>query len=375
MIVLVVLFLGSGFFTVNPEEEAVVLRFGQIAGNKNEQVKGPGYHFAFPPPIDEQIILSTKYKTLEIDTFYFKRTAEDALKTLDEIGGRYLQPGVDGALLTGDSFLVHALWKVQYRITDPVEYVTHLYGDQVGDEREKAVVRAALENALVDAFAQEKAEDIIVGGPRLDAAIKRAQEQMQKRLDSLQSGLTVSWVTYSETPTPPLLVREAFNAVTNSENNKLKMIETARREAADMLIDAGGRNYAILAGRIDEIEKSRTEGNAARTAELETKLRDELPALADGQAKRRYNDAIAYYSRTKQRITSDKEQFDKLLPEYRRNPNIVLRQQHLAVVPEILSHSKKYIWSRNNTVMLEAEQPQEWLREDAQDKLNKENLK
>ena len=121
----------------------------------------------------------------------------DALKTLDEIGGRYLQPGVDGALLTGDSFLIHALWKVQYRITDPVEYVTHLYGDQIGDEREKAVVRAALENALIGAFAEEKAEDIIVGGPRLDAAIKRVQEQTQKRLDSLDSGWTVTWFPYS----------------------------------------------------------------------------------------------------------------------------------------------------------------------------------
>lgn len=375
MIVLVVLFFGSGFFTVGPEEKAVVLRFGQIAGDKSNQVKGPGYHFAFPPPIDEQIIVSTKYRTLEIDTFYFQKSAADAMRTLDEIGGRFLKPGIDGALITGDAFIVHVLWKVQYQITDPVQYVTHLYNGPKDDDREKSIVQSVFENALVASFAQEKAEDIIVGGPKLDAAIKRTQDQMQERLNDLNAGLTVSWVTYSETPTPPLLVRQAFNAVINSENNKLKTIETARKEASDMLIAAGGRNYDLLAARIDEIEKSRAEDNGAQTAELEAKLRDDFVKLADGQAKSRYNEAISYYSRIKQSITSDKEQFDKLLPEYRRNPNIVLRQQHLAVVPEILARNKKFIWSRNNSLLIEVRDPSEWARQDATRKLAEEEQK
>jgi membrane protease subunit HflK len=375
MITLVVLFFGSGFFTVGPEEKAVVLRFGQIAGDKSNQVKEPGYHFAFPPPIDEQIIVSTKYRTLEIDTFYFQKSAADAMRTLDEMGGRYLKPGVDGAMITGDAFMVHVLWKVQYQISDLVQYVSHLYNGPKDDDREKAIVQSVLENALVASFAQEKAEDIIVGGPKLDTAIKRTQDKMQQELSRLKTGLTVSWVTYSETPTPPLLVRHAFNAVISSENNKLKTIETARKEASDMLIAAGGRNYDLLAARIDEIEKSRSQDNDTQTAELEAKLRDDFVQLADGQAKSRYNEAISYYSRIKQSITSDKEQFDKLLPEYRRNPNIVLRQQHFAVVPEILARNKKFIWSRNYPVIIETPYPPKWAREDVTRQLAEEKKK
>src|ERR1019366_2859608 len=57
MILLVLVFIGSGMFTVNPNEIAVVLRFGKPVGLAREQLLKPGLHFALPYPIDEIVRL------------------------------------------------------------------------------------------------------------------------------------------------------------------------------------------------------------------------------------------------------------------------------------------------------------------------------
>src|SRR4030043_419472 len=49
MVVLVILFFGSGVFTVGPDERAMVLRFGKIRGDTTEErVLSPGLHWAIP---------------------------------------------------------------------------------------------------------------------------------------------------------------------------------------------------------------------------------------------------------------------------------------------------------------------------------------
>ena len=53
MLGLAVFFLCSGMFTVGPQERAIVLRFGKPVGEGEKALLGPGFHWAFPAPIDE----------------------------------------------------------------------------------------------------------------------------------------------------------------------------------------------------------------------------------------------------------------------------------------------------------------------------------
>src|SRR5438874_13427674 len=55
MIALVVVFFSSGFFTVGPQEKAVILHFGKPGGVGEKALLGPGPHWAFPSPIDEVV--------------------------------------------------------------------------------------------------------------------------------------------------------------------------------------------------------------------------------------------------------------------------------------------------------------------------------
>ena len=77
MVGLVLVFLGSGFFTVGPQEQAVVLRLGKPVGQGAQALLGPGPHWAWPAPIDEVIKLHTTSLTNADSTVGWYQTAEE----------------------------------------------------------------------------------------------------------------------------------------------------------------------------------------------------------------------------------------------------------------------------------------------------------
>ena len=55
MALMVLAFFCSGFFTVGPQEKAVILRFGKPVGEGQKALLTPGLHWSFPYPIDEVV--------------------------------------------------------------------------------------------------------------------------------------------------------------------------------------------------------------------------------------------------------------------------------------------------------------------------------
>src|ERR1035438_2969468 len=55
MVLMVLAFFGSGFFTVGPSEKAVILRFGKPVGEGQKALLSSGLHWSFPYPIDEVV--------------------------------------------------------------------------------------------------------------------------------------------------------------------------------------------------------------------------------------------------------------------------------------------------------------------------------
>src|SRR5512140_1296806 len=55
MFLLVCVFLASGFFTVGPQERAMIIRLGRPVGEGEKALLGPGLHWSWPYPIDEYV--------------------------------------------------------------------------------------------------------------------------------------------------------------------------------------------------------------------------------------------------------------------------------------------------------------------------------
>jgi membrane protease subunit HflK len=102
--VLVALWGLSGVYTVEPDEKAVVLRFGKV-----HSIVDPGLHYHLPSPIEIPLIRSV--------TQVYR----------DEIGFRTVDPGPparyskrakESLMLTGDENIIDVEMVVQYRIVD-----------------------------------------------------------------------------------------------------------------------------------------------------------------------------------------------------------------------------------------------------------------
>ena len=92
---LVVLFLFSGFFKVEPQEKAVILRFGVPVGGG--ELLTPGAHWAFPPPIDEVVRIPVgQLQNVDSTVGWYATTAASEAAGTEPPPGESLRPMQDG---------------------------------------------------------------------------------------------------------------------------------------------------------------------------------------------------------------------------------------------------------------------------------------
>jgi hypothetical protein len=146
MVLLLILFVASGFFTVGPDEQALVLRFGKIRGIGEGRLLGPGLHWSLPYPIDEQVIIPVKkVHILPIEDFWYFETEGEKLGNPPKRIPRALNPRIDGYCITrnesiagqsrshrdslagNDYNIVHCKWQLTYVIDRPELFFQNLY--------------------------------------------------------------------------------------------------------------------------------------------------------------------------------------------------------------------------------------------------------
>jgi regulator of protease activity HflC (stomatin/prohibitin superfamily) len=313
MLVLIVLYLASGGFSVKPTESGLVVRFGKLLINRETRtpVFPPGWHVGLlPDPFDTKLRISNGVQQLVIDTFCFRRRPEDLDKRLAEVDtvSDQLIPGVDGALFTGDKNLSHALWTVQYRITDPAKFVQRVGDNPAAGE---PLLRRAAESTIVRTVASRRIEDVLLAGQARVA--QDVQERLQHALDALEVGLTVQTVLAEVVEPRP--VKDAFAAVTRAENAKVTAENNARKDATTTLTEAaGGRSEAVLA-LINEYAQAPEPNQPALLTRIDAEL-----AQAGGNVSSLLSQANAEGTTTLWDVKREYDQFSKLLARYQQSP-------------------------------------------------------
>lgn len=191
----------SAFYTVEPDEQAVVLRLGAFS-----EIREPGFHFKLPFGIDTVRKFATR--RVHKEEFGF-RTLKAAART------EYSQQSFDdeSLVLTGDLNVADVEWIVQYRIQDPKAFWFHLdEPEQTVRDVSESVVRMVIGNRSVD-------EVLTVGRSRIEG---EAFETMQKVLNDYDSGLKVVAVQLQNV-TPPEPVQGSFNDVNRAEQDREKL--------------------------------------------------------------------------------------------------------------------------------------------------------
>jgi membrane protease subunit HflK len=272
MVLLVVLFFGSGFFTVKEQYKAIILRMGRPVEQGTNVLLGPGAHFAFPRPIDEVTNIPFSSFQHADSTVGWYLTADERAKNAPEPAATAsLDPASTVSyMLTADTNIVHLAGYLTYQITKPIIF----YFDFADAPR---FVTNDLNNALLFAASRFTVDDILSKQP---AAFKEAVEARMRELVDKQ-GLGITVISVDPQHSPPLALRNDFSKVVQASSDRDKTLSDAENHRSQTLGNARGQN------------ESRTNAAAADTARMVGLIR------------------------------AEETNFSRLLADYDRNPALV----------------------------------------------------
>jgi membrane protease subunit HflK len=242
IVVVGLIWLGTGVYSVNPGEQSVMQLFG-----KTSTTAGPGLHWYWPNPIGTKNVESVEQiKTMELGI-----VREDA------------------QMITGDLNIADVSLVVQYRIKNLEYYLFNVDdpGDSLRDTDEGEPDGITLKDAT------ESALRLVVGQRSIDGILTSEKEEVQNEtqillqsiLDSYFSGIQILTVRLQEVK-PPDEVRDAFDDVLRARQDQDTKVNQAKAYREDIL--------------------PRAQGEATQLINEAGAYKAEVIALAEGEAKR-----------------------------------------------------------------------------------------
>ena len=353
MIALVILFLASGFRTVGPDEEALVLRLGKIRGVGEERILGPGAHWVFPYPIDEIVKIPVEKKVnLAINSFWYYQTGQEIVSgTKRQVPPTQpLNPVRDGYCITSsekqsaeiagvdgsDYNIVHSKWQLTYQIVDSESFFRNVYvgdikpGQDYFDVITRSInplLKAVFDDAVVTAMVHYSIDEALSSQDRIPNHVKKLMQQ--KLAEQMNSGIEVVSVQLTDI-TWPRQVDLAFQAFITASNDKEERISKARTYTENTLNAAAGPvARELFAALHDETVREQE--------------KDLLWSRAAGAAQATIARARAYATKVVEDAEADAEYLNKILPEYRQRPELVIQKIHRDAVVHVLEKADKKI--------------------------------
>ncbi len=194
----------SSFYTVQPEERAVVKRFGAVIG-----ITDPGLHFKIPFGVDSVQFVATE-RVLKQE-FGFRTEGTRASGRTRYSADQFED---ESLMLTGDLNMIDVEWVVQYRISDPIKFLYNMREPtRTLRDISESVMRRIVGNML-------GSEVLTIG--RVEIQQKGARE-IQDLMDGYDAGIRINTVEMQDVVPPPA-VQPAFNEVNEARQERERMI-------------------------------------------------------------------------------------------------------------------------------------------------------
>ncbi len=247
ILLLVLVWLGSGIFIVKPDEAGVVLRFGAYT-----RTEDAGLHYHIPYPI-ETVVLPNVSRVRQAEVGFRSTHTSDGFQQ-----GRAQAVDDEGSMLTGDENIVNIQFNIQYNIK-PDGAFDYLFNVTQPD----AVVKKAAEAAMREVIGRTTLDSALTGG-RVEIQNK-VTELLQNILDRYKVGVQVVAVQMQDVQ-PPKDVQEAFKDVASAREDKQRLINMAEAYRQDILPKAQGTAAEIVntAEAYKQTRIAQAEGETAR---------------------------------------------------------------------------------------------------------------
>ncbi|WP_292979118.1 FtsH protease activity modulator HflK [Nitrosomonas sp.] len=275
VVLLVLAWVGSGFYIVDEGQRGVVLRFG-----KHVETTLPGLRWHIPSPVEAvESVNIGQVRTVEIG--YRNNVRSKVLK--------------ESLMLTDDENIIDIQFAVQYILNSPENF---LFNNR---DPESTVLQVA-----------ETAIRQIIGTSRMDFVLYEGREEvtakttrlMQEILDRYQIGISINRVTMQNAQ-PPEQVQAAFDDAVKAGQDRERQRNEGQAYANDVI--------------------PRAQGGAARLLEEAQGYKQRVIAAAGGDASR-FAQVQAEYAKAPE-VTRDRMYFDTIQQVLSSTSKILIDQE------------------------------------------------
>ena len=219
IILTVIIGVSSSYYTVEPEEKAIVLRLGKVYSTESS-----GLHFKMPFGIDN--VVKVKTERVFKEEFGFKTSSSSGGRTVYDNSGSL----DESLMLTGDLNVCEIEWIVQYKVEDPVKFLFKI-------KNPVSTIRDISEAVTRKIIGNENVTDILT--TKRDSLQKIIQTELQKSIKKYDIGVSIDLYKFQNVK-PPRVVETSFNAVNKAKQEKKTMLENAQKEYNEKIPSARG---------------------------------------------------------------------------------------------------------------------------------------
>jgi len=291
VIVLAIVWAATGFYTVGPDEQAVLRFFGKKSGTASG-----GLHWYYPAPIGKRdVVAVTTTRRLELGF----RSGADGFTVAQSMTNESL-------MITADVNIVDVQAVIQYKISNLTDFLFNV--DDPGDV-DRGIPAGQPDGRTLRDIA-ESALRQVVGSRNIDDVLTTEKEQVQTEVllimrqlaKEYESGIDVLQVLLQNV-NPPLEVQSAFEDVVRAREDKERLINLAEAYQASEIPKATGE-----AAKVTEAARGFKTGRIAR---------------AQGEA----------------------DGFEAILEGYLLSPDVTRQRLYLEAMEEVLPGVTKFILS------------------------------
>ncbi|QCI25745.1 FtsH protease activity modulator HflK [Buchnera aphidicola (Sitobion avenae)] len=253
----------SGFYTIKEAERGVITSFGRFS------------HLV-EPGLNWRPVFFNEVKAVNVETVRELATS--------------------GIMLTSDENVVRVEMNVQYKITNPADY---LFSVSYPDDS----LRQATDSALRGVIGHSTMDRVLTEGRTLVRS--DTQKEIEDIIKPYKMGITILDVNFQKAR-PPEEVKAAFDDAIAARENREQYVREAEAYS------------------------------------------NEVQPKANGKAQRILEEARAYSSRITLEAQGEVARFSKIVPEYRMAKTITLKRLYIESMERLLSKNKKIFINKNN---------------------------
>jgi len=222
-LIVAAVWLMSGIYVVDPDEQGVVTRFGAFVGRT-----APGINYHLPWPIESvQVPPVTRENQLNIG---YRIAGGEATRDVPE----------ESLMLTGDENIIDINVTVFWVIKDAAAF---LFNVENPDGQLDGTVKSAAESAMREVVGKNQIEPILTANR--EPIQDEVRDLTQRTLDSYGAGVTITRVQMQKAD-PPAQVIEAYRDVQAARTDQDRMRNEAEAYANRVVPEARGAAARIL---------------------------------------------------------------------------------------------------------------------------------